>query len=283
MATEGPGQFNRDPPYNAGMEPLFTLENGRHVPTIWSRGPWSPELLHGSPPALLLARALEEARDDPALLISRLTVDLMRPVRMVPLHTTVQRIREGRRIRLVDAYLHDGDTVVARATALMLKRNETAPFVPAPSLPARLGSWQGLPTRIPEKVGNMTEESDDRLFHRGVDMRIVPRIHPGQPFAAWLRVPYLLLPGQDLTPFERMVAAADYVSPIGSMANPPKRGFINADFTLNMSREPTGEWLCFESLGRPDHVGIATSVVNLYDERGLMGSVACSCLHGSAS
>ena len=264
------------------MEHLFTLEGGRYRPTLLARGPWSPDLLHGGPPALLLARALEDARDDPDLLISRLTVDLMRPVRMAPLHTSVQRIREGRRIRLVDAFLHDGDTVVARATALMLKRNAAAPAVPAPPLPARLQSWRELKTRVLEKVGNMTDASDDRLFHRHVDMRILPRATPEHPFAAWLRVPYGLLPGQELTAFEHVVAAADYVSPIGSLANPPKRGFINADFTLNLSREPAGEWLCFESTGRPDHHGIATSAVTLYDETGLLGSVTCSCLHGSA-
>lgn len=264
------------------MEALFTLEDGRYRPTLWSRGPWSPELLHGGPPAVLLARALEDARDDPDLLISRLTVDLMRPVRLAPLHTSVQRIREGRRIRLVDAFLHDGDTVVARATALMLKRNPDAPLVPAPPLPARLMSWQALKTRDVQKVGNMTDESDTRLFHRGVDVRFVPRTTPDQPFAAWLRAPYGLLPGQGLTHFEHTVAAADYVSPIGSMANPPNRGFINADFTLTLSRDPTSEWLCFESLGRPDQAGIATSVVNLYDEAGLLGSIACSCLLGSA-
>ena len=264
------------------MEPLFTHENNRYLPTLWARGPWDPQLLHGGPPAVLLARALEDARDDPDLLIARLTVDLMRPVRMAPLHTTTQLVRKGRRIRLVDAFLHDGDTVVARATALMLKRNVAAPAMPAPPLPARLKSWRELETRVLEKVGNMTDESDGRLFHRHVDVRLIPRTSPDQPFAAWLRVPYGLLPGQALTHFERTVAAADYVSPIGSMANPPKRGFINADFTLSLSRDPAGEWLCFESLGRPDQAGIATSVVNLYDETGLLGSISCSCLLGSA-
>ncbi len=263
------------------MDALFTLENNRYLPTLWARGPWDPQLLHGGPPAVLLARALEDERDDPDLLISRLTVDLMRPVRMAPLHTTTQRVRKGRRIQLVDALLHDGDTVVARATALMLKRNGDASSVSAP-LPARLLSWQVLETREPKKVGNMTDESDDRLFHRHVDVRLVPRTHPDLPFATWLRVPYGLLPGQALTHFERTVAAADYVSPVGSMANPPNRGFINADFTLSLSRDPVSEWLCFESLGRPDQAGIATSVVNLYDEAGLLGAITCSCLLGSA-
>jgi hypothetical protein len=267
---------------NADKEPLFSLEDGCYRPTLWARGPWSSELLHGGPPALLLARALEDMRDDPDLLISRLTVDLMRPVRMAPLHTSVQRIREGRRIRLLDAFLHDGDQVVARATSLMLKRNAVAPAVPITPLPARLKTWQELETSIPERGPNMADDSDDRRFHLQVDMRFVPRTAPDQAFAAWLHVPFGLLPDQGLTPFQHTVAAADYVSPIGGMANPGRRGFINADFTLNLSRDPVGEWVCLESIGRPDHAGIATSAVNLYDEAGLLGSVTCSCVFGAA-
>ncbi len=286
MQESGKGQSGEASPcssHKSAMEPLFFLEDGCYRPTLWARGPWSSELLHGGPPALLLARALEDMRDDPDLLISRLTVDLMRPVRMTPLHTSVQRIREGRRIRLLDAFLHDGDKVVARATALMLKRNTAVPAVPITPLPARLMTWRELETSIPERGPNMLDDSDDRRFHLHVDMRFVPRTAPDQAFAAWLHVPFGFLPGQGLTPFQHTVAAADYVSPIGGMANPGRRGFINADFTLNLSRSPVGEWVCLESVGRPDYAGIATSAVNLYDEAGLLGSVTCSCVFGASA
>ena len=60
-------------------EALFRLEAGRYLPTDRARGPWSPDALHGSPVAALLAHVVEQER--PAgLELARLTVDLCRPV-----------------------------------------------------------------------------------------------------------------------------------------------------------------------------------------------------------
>ena len=124
-------------------------------------------------------------------------------------------------------------------------------------------------------VGNV---GDRRLFHRGTEFRAVPRAAPGQSFAVWIRIPYLFLPDQALAPLEYVAAISDYVNAAGTMAHPARRGFINADITLNLHREPEGEWICMESVGRPDHAGIATSNVNLHDAAGLLGSASSSCL-----
>ena len=43
-------------------EALFRLEAGRYLPTDRSRGPWSPDALHGSPVAALLAHVVEQER-----------------------------------------------------------------------------------------------------------------------------------------------------------------------------------------------------------------------------
>ena len=253
-------------------EPLFVLENGKYLPTDWARGPWNPGLLHGGPPAALLAHALETEHGDPALWTTRITIDLLRPVRLAPLKVRTQLVREGRRIKLIDAFLQDGDTVVARASGLMLKRNSDAAERPASATHLLMPSWEGLAANVVGEVG------DPRLFHRGTEFRPVPQTQPGQAFAVWIRLPYLLLPDQPLSRLAYTAATSDYVNAAGTMAHPTRRGFINADITLNLHRVPEGEWLCMESVGRPDHAGIATSNVNLHDAAGLLGSASCSCL-----
>lgn len=252
------------------MESLFIFEGGRYLPTDWARGPWDPRLLHGGPPAALLAYALVSESCDPALLFTRITVDLLRPIGQVPLTVTTRLVREGKRLRLVDAFLSDGDTVVARAAGLQLRRADDAPAAP----PARstIPSWENLASR------QSTMGTEAQLFHRGTDFRPVLVAGSEQPRAVWIRAPYLLLPDTPLAGFLHAAAVSDYANAVGIMSDPQKRGFINADITLNLHRQPEGEWLCLECVGRPDRAGIATSSVNLHDAAGLLGAASVSCL-----
>ena len=74
------------------------------------------------------ARAIELAGGDPGLQPARLTVDLLRPVALAdPVRVDTNVERDGRRIRLVDAAMRQNDTVVARASALFLRRGEQPP------------------------------------------------------------------------------------------------------------------------------------------------------------
>ncbi|MCZ7576472.1 MAG: hypothetical protein M5U18_05260 [Dehalococcoidia bacterium] len=43
---------------------IFIREGDTFVPTELARSPWGPQLLHGGPPAGLLARAIEHAVHD---------------------------------------------------------------------------------------------------------------------------------------------------------------------------------------------------------------------------
>ena len=258
-----------------GAEPLFIFEDGKYRPTLWARGPWDPGTLHGGAPAALLAHAVDAERRDPALWMTRLTIDLMRPIRTAAAFSLrTQIVREGKRILLADALLFDGETLVARASGLMLKRSESAAEAAPPT--RLMPSWEGL-APYPMGIG-----SEPQLFHRATEFRPLPKADPEQPLAVWIRIPFSLLPDQPLSKIEYAAAISDYVNAIGGMANPTRGGFINADITLNLHREPEAEWLCIESVARPDHAGIATSTVLLHDTAGLLGSVsACVLANGT--
>lgn len=254
------------------MESLFIFEHGQYLPTDWARGPWDPRFLHGGPLAALLAYALVSELRDPALLLTRITVDLLRPIRQVPLTVCTRLVREGKRLRLVDAFLSDEVTVVARAAGLMLRRVDDAPAAASQPVRSSIPSWENLASR------QSTMGKEARLFHRGTDIRPVVTAGSEQPRAVWIRAPYLLLPDTPLTGLLHAVAVSDYANAVGIMSDPQKRGFINADITLSLHREPEGEWLCLECVGRPDRAGIATSSVNVHDSAGLLGAASVSCL-----
>ena len=81
---------------------LFVREGETFVPTASAGGPWSPSHLHGGSPTGLLALLMEQATVDTGLRLSRLTVDLLRPVPAAP--------RRCRPVQLVQrAYAHGLD------------------------------------------------------------------------------------------------------------------------------------------------------------------------------
>src|SRR5207245_490421 len=101
---------------------LFERDGTRFVPTELCRGPWSPDAQHGGPPAALMARAAEGFEGGEEMQVARLTVELLRPVPLVPLTVTLRWARPGRKVQIVEVALRAGDTEVARALALRIRR-----------------------------------------------------------------------------------------------------------------------------------------------------------------
>src|SRR5437899_12859568 len=94
---------------------LFERDGTRFVPTELCRGPWSPDAQHGGPPAALLARAAERFEGGEEMPVARLTVELLRPVPLVPLTVPLRWARPGRKVQTVAAALRAGDTEGTRA------------------------------------------------------------------------------------------------------------------------------------------------------------------------
>src|SRR5207247_1190725 len=104
---------------------LFERDGARFVPTELCRGPWSPDAQHGGPPAALLARAAERFEGGEEMAVARLTVELLRPVPLVPLTVAARWARPGRKVQIVEASLRPGDR--EGATALRLRRRRLRP------------------------------------------------------------------------------------------------------------------------------------------------------------
>jgi acyl-CoA thioesterase len=248
---------------------FFATDGDLLVPNPIARGPWG-STISGTYVGGLLGRAVERAGGDADLHPARLTVDLLRPVALAhPVRVDTRVEREGRRIRLVDATMRQNDTVVARASALYLRRAEQPPD-PAWTLPIDMPPPPGRPADV---SGNFTMElwaysANSELTAPSNDLS--EWRHGGQKYA-WVRDVKLLVDDEPMTPFVRAAMAGDVTSSL-THSSASGLNFINADYTLTLSRLPDGEYIGLAALTHYSHAGVATGSASLFDRLGPIGS-----------
>ena len=255
---------------------LFRRDDaGRYHPTDRSRGPWTPDALHGSPVAALLAHVVEQHRP-PDLHLARLTVDLCRPVPYAPLAVSVEPAREGRRVALYQLTIETDGTPLTYATALCLRRDAPADGdgpqhdpLPAPQAPDH------FPSSLLDRRGNPWISYPGTL-----DMRFLRAPGGAEPPEVWLRADAPVLADTEPTPAERAASIADFVSPFANMGD-GRSAYVNADITLQLQREPQGEWFCLSVVSRHANDGVAVAQALLRDGDGVFGAAAATSIHNA--
>ena len=248
---------------------FFTADGDVLVPSPLARGPWG-STISGTYIGGLLGRAIEHAGGDPDLQPARLTVDLLRPVALAdPVRVDTSVEREGKRIRLVDATMRQNDTVVGRASALFLRRGEQPPD-PAWTLPIEMPP---PPTAPADVSGDFTMElwaysADSELTAPSQDLS--EWRHDG-PKYAWVRGVMPLVDGETVSAFVRAAMAGDVTSSL-THSSASGLNYINADYTLTLSRLPDGEYIGLAALTHYSHAGVAIGTATLFDHLGPIGS-----------
>jgi hypothetical protein len=256
-AAVAAGQFDVGAAY-------FERDGVRFVPRRMAKGGWG-ESASGHVVGGLLGWAAERAVDDPDMLPARLTVDLPRPTALAPTELHTQLLRDGKRLRLVEATLVQDGHAVARATALFLRRCDqpagdvwtepvSMPPVPAAddvakaALFVRTYGW-GAPVQNPQP--GWVGESGTKF--------------------AWLNLSVPVVDGEPLTAFTRAAMAGDITA---SLCNWGSAGlqFINADYTVTLSRLPEGPVLGMASHSHYSGSGVATGSATMVDVDGPVGS-----------
>ena len=243
------------------QEAFFTRVGDELLPAPHARSWWAAGMLHGRLLGGLAARALEREHTAEGLHFTRLTVDLFRNAPMAPVRVETCRVRDGRRIRVADATVHGADGVIARASAVLLRRTEQPPGhvpatppwdAPAPDqLPApRDGAWA---------VWMFDEHNRTTHTSEGTGKR-----------RAWLRETRELVAGEPLSPFVRVALAADTASPLAHGGDAGLQ-FINADYTLCLSRLPLSDAIGLESGAHSSEDGVAVGHCTLHDAAGPIG------------
>ena len=229
--------------------------------------PWGPTSQHGSPPAALLARAVERLDTGAERFVGRITVDLLGPVPVGLLSVEARVVRPGRNVELVEATLFDdeSDRAVARAAAWRFPANVEGPAAENVALPH--GPGDGAEQEAPAFWSPGYVEAMDWRWVKG-------GVAEAGPAVVWMRPRHALVEGEETTPLQRLMTCVDSASGASSELDPAEWGFQNPELTVHLLREPVGEWFCLDAettLG-PGSVGLATSAV--YDQRGLVGRSA---------
>jgi hypothetical protein len=242
---------------------IFEIDGDRFLPQSSARAGWYPDALHGGPVAALFARQVERVEAPVPMMVTRLTVDLMRPVPTKPLTVRTEVARVGKRIQIIDAVMEAEGTVVARASALRIRAHE----VVVPEHPRR----ESVPPPDGIAPYPMREAGGDWFHTRAAEARFVDGdfYEPG-PATVWMRLTMPLFAGEEPTPLQRVAAVSDFGNGL-SRVLPSGWLFINADLTVHLNRYPVDEWVCLRSRTDIDDFGVGLAQSELFDRRGAIG------------
>jgi len=234
--------------------------------TELTRGPWDPGAQHAGPPAALLGRALEQLPEAAEHQFTRLTFEILRSIPIGPVEVEARIVRPGRRVQLVEAELRvDGEVLMMvrgwrlRIAPVDLPADAVA-IPPGPALPSEPGPSNFFPTA--QSVG----------YHTAMEIRFVSGAFTELgPACAWLRMRHPLVKGEEPTPLQRLLIAADVGNGISGAVDFRRFVFVNVDLTVQIERLPEGEWVCVDAVTLPRPSGNATAESVLSDERGRTG------------
>ena len=240
---------------------FYELDGDRIVPSELTRGPWDPGAQHAGPPSALLARALEQCEPRDGMRIARVTVEVLAPIPIAPLTLSAQVVRPGRSVELLEASLQGENGELMRARGWRLAAGDvTAEWNSDERPPGRddAEALEFFPTG--ETVGWHT--AMEIVFARG------RFLEPG-PGVAWMRPRVPLVEGEEITPLQRTMLAADAGNGISAPLDWQTHIFINTDLTVHLLRPPRGEWVCLDSVTHVDGVGMTDTA--LWDDGGRIG------------
>ena len=241
------------------------LDEHRFAATERVGGAWTTDEQHIAPALGLLAHEVERDRDRrgrDGLAVGRLSYDILGTLPVDTVEVTVQVLRPGRTIELVEASLRHGGRDAVRLRAWLVQRGETGSHA-GTSLP-RLPSPDDVPPWDPTTV-----------WPGGFIDSVEVRREQDEPGRAryWVRTgtPLLDEPVSDLA---RFAGVLDIANGMTVRAAPAEVAFPNLDLTAHFFREPRGEWVGFDtsvSFGATG-LGLTSSVV--HDVQGPVGTVA---------
>ena len=238
--------------------PIFTqLPDGRWLPEAVARGPFDG--MQGGLVAALMSAAVEASVEG---FLASATSHFLRPVPLEPLQVSVEPIRLGRRVSVLDVRLATDQGVVAlqRATVIRPGAGENLPtperrvtdpeaLAPAALMSQREGPWL-------MDVMDMRRGPDGVAWFR----QQRPTVERPSPMCA-------VLPAADF--------AHGFAPPMGCDERPAV-AIPNPDVTVHLFRAPVGPWVGVEAASAWSSAAIGAGWAALHDIEGLIGRVAMS-------
>lgn len=254
-------------------EPFFTRDGDRFLPTPACKGPWNPNSMHGRVVIGLLGQEIERRHGSADYIPARLTVDMYRLPDFSPVEVKTNVIRDGKRIKVIDAEFFSNGVSMARATSQLLLRTDNPP-----------GEVWKRPDWVVPPPSELEGPDDARAALGG--MWAIRRIEGAMgtigPRKIWISEVRELVEGIPLTPFTRVAVSADFTSPFANAGEQGLR-YINTDVTVYLHRVPSTEWVGYEVTDHGATDGVAIAECRLYDEKGSIGFASVTALGQKAS
>jgi Acyl-CoA thioesterase C-terminal domain len=234
--------------------------------TALTRGPWDPGAQHAGPPAALIGRAIERLEGAEDFQVGRITFEIMRSVPIGPVRVEAEVVRPGRSVQMIEASLSGDRGELMRARAWRLRTGTV-------QLSAEATAGPGPPP--PPEAGSQVEffpTGQDTGYHTAMEWSAVQGafLEPG-PATFWMRMRCPLVGGEEPTPLQRTLIAADVGNGISAVLDYHEYLFINVDLSVHLERMPEGEWVCVDAVTLPQPNGIGTAESVLSDRRGRIG------------
>ena len=238
--------------------------DGRFRPTVHTGGAWTPAEQHVSPLTGLITHELERlvtARGPDDLVIARIVFEILGVAAMDDFDVSVEVVRPGRTIELLEAVVSGGGRAMVRARAWRLARHDTTAYAggqpdPLPG-PEGLASW---PLTSVWPGG----------YIASVDMRPVSGPEPGRA-TAWLHTHVELVAGEAVGILPRFITLIDTANGIAVRRPPRTLMFPSIDLTVHLHRQPESDWVGLDTtvVFGPGGQGVTTTV--LHDLAGPVG------------
>jgi hypothetical protein len=244
-------------------EPFFARAGARFIPQPPCRGPWDPKSLNGRVIVALCGFQIENSYDLADYMPARLTVDMYRLPGFAPIEIKTSVVRDGTRIKVIDAEFVSEGVSYARATSQWLKRGVNS---------------EGNVWSPPDWDAPPPEAIEPRAPRPGAPVGGAQLMRPisgmmgqfGQK-RMWMADVRELVGGTPLTPFMRAAGAADLANPYSNSGD-RGLGYINSDVTLYLHRLPVDEWIGLEVVRHHATDGVAIGQCVMYDRKGAIGT-----------
>ncbi|MFF3564619.1 thioesterase family protein [Streptomyces sp. NPDC002574] len=236
----------------------------RYQPTAHAGGAWNAEEHHFGPLAGLVVHALDRhraARSANGLVLARISYDILGFLALDECEITVESIRPGRTVELLEAVVATADRPAVRARAWFLTALDTTAVADTP--------FEGLPppgTFTPWAMSDLWDCGYARSLH--VRRRASGRAGRA---AAWVTSDVGLVADEPSSALASFVARVDVVNGMAVQQPPTKWTYPNVDMTLHFHRRPEGRWTGLDttvSFGPAGH-GLTSAV--LHDANGPVG------------
>ena len=256
---------------------LYVPDGDAYVGTSCTGSAWNGATQSGGAVLALLGHVLEDVPTLVPMSLSRLTVDIVRPVPVGRrLEVTAEVIREGKKIQVVELGLVADDVLTTRARALRIRDRDVSDEAGMPSSTSSANPVHALPP--PDEVPSVELRPGVAEFLRlGAELRRQSEPIDGV-HLAWCRLRVPVVAGEPVRRTSRATLPFDLVNMIGVHdLSPLTATSINPDVTGHLNRAPVGEWVALTGNTYYDHaVGHGVSMAVMSDVDGVFGTVSTS-------